>query len=906
MIPRTIELKNFLSYGETVQTIDFKNYNLICLSGKNGNGKSALLDALTWALWGQARKIAGTSKADEGLLRIGQTRMMVSVEFEFGQQIYRVRREFAKTYGKPYSALDFEVFDATRGAYASLTDKTVRTTQEKIEQLLGLDYETFINTSFLRQGQANEFSKKTPKERKQVLSSILGFSKYDILQQQALEQSRKQLDEKKLLTQLIEQSKQELEQEPFLKDSLAQEQLAAETMHQQIKTITQAITEKEEELRTLSAFQNQLIHLEQEIIATNQKYTQRTTTLQPLIQAWKHTHNVTLFLPNHHELETKKQELLKQEKNFLELRAKNITIQEHELALKQKIQAHQATLTQELEKNIYAKRLELEKQKLHVQQQQVPLEQKKKLLQELAQKHTTLTEELTTLKTTKTVLEQKLSSFQEYKKQFEKRRAFYQMLVSKGNWLKTALQESDHKKRIVEDLSNPACPLCEQVLTAKRKQFLGAKLITHEHFLHHQIGRIGTIIRKLKALLLEQHTALEQQEKEMESLRQLGEQERLLTSTLEQITPACDLLVTEIIELQKQIDTGTQAYEKQKTLLITMEKEGREIIAHDRELQNLSQQLMAAAQDKQACMYDQKAYEHVQEQLRELSQVLDTIGNLATEKEQQTIRRTHIRHLITELKEIKKEQEQQKTKKHLLETQLIREKPAKQELTTLTQELHIQREKKEHNARQQARLEADLKRIDILKQANTTKLDQITKLDQEIDDYQTLAQALGKNGLQALLIEEAVPEIEQEANRLLANLTDNQAQIFIESLRDLKSGGVKETLDIHISDSAGIRPYEMYSGGEAFRVDFALRIAISKLLAQRAGTALQTIIIDEGFGSQDEEGLARITESLYTIKDHFAKIIIVSHLPEMKDSFPVHFIVEKQSSGSIVTVEERG
>ena len=107
-----------------------------------------------------------------------------------------------------------------------------------------------------------------------------------------------------------------------------------------------------------------------------------------------------------------------------------------------------------------------------------------------------------------------------------------------------------------------------------------------------------------------------------------------------------------------------------------------------------------------------------------------------------------------------------------------------------------------------------------------------------------------------LLIEDAIPEIEQEANHLLAKLTNNQAQIFIESLRDLKKGGTKETLDIKISDAGGIRPYELFSGGEAFRIDFALRIAISKLLARRAGTALQTLIIDEGFGSQDEEGLA--------------------------------------------------
>ena len=67
----------------------------------------------------------------------------------------------------------------------------------------------------------------------------------------------------------------------------------------------------------------------------------------------------------------------------------------------------------------------------------------------------------------------------------------------------------------------------------------------------------------------------------------------------------------------------------------------------------------------------------------------------------------------------------------------------------------------------------------------------------------------GKDGIQAFLIEQAIPEIEQEANFLLSRLTDNKSQVFIESLRDLKKGGVRESLDIHIADASGIRPYEM-------------------------------------------------------------------------------------------------
>ena len=183
---------------------------------------------------------------------------------------------------------------------------------------------------------------------------------------------------------------------------------------------------------------------------------------------------------------------------------------------------------------------------------------------------------------------------------------------------------------------------------------------------------------------------------------------------------------------------------------------------------------------------------------------------------------------------------------------------------------------------------------------------QVGSFLKEIDDYKIIAQAFSKDGLQALLIEEAIPEIEAEANTLLSRLTDNTAQLLIDPIKDLKNGGIKETLDIKISDQVGIRSYEMFSGGEAFRIDFALRIALSKLLARRSGAMLQTLIIDEGFGSQDDDGLALIMDCLYKIQDDFSKIIIVSHLPSMKDQFPVHFNIMKNSQGSFVAVTEQG
>ena len=156
-----------------------------------------------------------------------------------------------------------------------------------------------------------------------------------------------------------------------------------------------------------------------------------------------------------------------------------------------------------------------------------------------------------------------------------------------------------------------------------------------------------------------------------------------------------------------------------------------------------------------------------------------------------------------------------------------------------------------------------------------------------------------------MIIENAVPQIAEEANAILARLTDNRIQVAFESLRDLKKGGTRETLDVKIADEVGERSYHLYSGGEAFRTNFALRIALSKVLAMRSGTRLHTLFIDEGFGTQDEQGLEQLIEAIQKISEDFKKVLIVTHLDQLKAAFPVQIEVAKHpDSGSRFSVTQ--
>ena len=313
MIPLKLQLKNFLSYGSELQTIDFASYPLICLSGKNGHGKSALLDAITWAIWGQARKTLGTSKADQGLVRLGQTQMMVSLDFEFNGDLYRIKREFAITYGKAYAVLEFGIFDDKQKVFVPLTDKTIRTTQEKIIKTLNLDFDSFVNSAFLRQGQANEFSKKSPKDRKEIFARILGLNRYENIRKLAADKAKQAHSAQKNLQHFQEKIEEELKQTPLIQATLKQ-------VHETIKKVDKDLTalekqeqqfeKKSKEIREKQNKQKLLLYQQEQLFKKEKDEQQK---LRTLVNTWRTIHKKQRSLPDYKQLERNKKNLAQQQ-----------------------------------------------------------------------------------------------------------------------------------------------------------------------------------------------------------------------------------------------------------------------------------------------------------------------------------------------------------------------------------------------------------------------------------------------------------------------------------------------------------------------------------------------------------------------------------------------------------------
>jgi len=160
--------------------------------------------------------------------------------------------------------------------------------------------------------------------------------------------------------------------------------------------------------------------------------------------------------------------------------------------------------------------------------------------------------------------------------------------------------------------------------------------------------------------------------------------------------------------------------------------------------------------------------------------------------------------------------------------------------------------------------------------------------------------AFGKNGIPALLIEQAIPQLEAAANDVLATLSDGRMSL---ELRTQKEGGngLSETLDLVVCDQHGPRLYETFSGGERTRVDLALRAGLSQFLAARAGARCELLILDEPPGL-DEQGQDELCECLGKLSAHFATILLITHIDRLKDALPCRLDVTKDERGSHVEV----
>ena len=266
MIPLELRVRNFMCYRE-VPPLIFDGIHLACLTGPNGHGKSALLDAMTWALWGRAR-----ARRDDELIHLGESEMEVEFTFVLGGTVYRVIRKRDST-GRGRTVLDLQVRSES-GTFSSIAEPGVRATQDALIRLLRMDYDTFTNSAFLLQGRADAFTTRTPAERKEILGEILGLGLYDEYEARAKEHVRDRERQIAEVDGLLRDIDRELDRRPQYEAELAAAEARVDELSAALKLAEAELTALRQEHQALEHQQARLRDLDRRLNQARQEVRQ--------------------------------------------------------------------------------------------------------------------------------------------------------------------------------------------------------------------------------------------------------------------------------------------------------------------------------------------------------------------------------------------------------------------------------------------------------------------------------------------------------------------------------------------------------------------------------------------------------------------------------------------------------
>jgi len=863
MIPVRLYLRNFMSYGEPGEELAF-DFHTACLCGDNGNGKSALLDAMTWALWGRAPRLEGTQAKTEEIIRRadGVNEALVEFQFSVDGARYRVVRRLRRNRG---ASLELYVLSprepaspspgeqAADDSWRALTGATNTDTQRALQSLLGLDYHTFVMSSFLFQGRADAFTRAAPTERKEVLGRILRLDLYDELAKRARDLSRECDGRARQLGQELAR----------LESAAAREAECA----QAAETTAAALAQAEQSLAQCAAELERARARKAAADAAARELRRAETTLN---QAVTHADSLARQEVEFRQRVERAQAALADEESVRAAvaRLEQARRQDDELNARRERAAQAQADCQQMRAAIAAERARLE----------VELRQVEALAREARESAV----EAQALARQAAALEQQICACHNAEASLEASREELQQLRLQRS------ADAQAEKALRVELSDIAarmqalaqaaarCPLCEQELSEE----LRARLLS-------QAGELAS-----------------DRESSLTALKHVGEEATALLSQIEAKMRAIQphvaragALQTRLGEMQqKQADAQAAAGRadelEQRAAALRQILEAESFAADARlKLAECDATLAETA-------YDQAQHAQVRETMRSLAGFEKRLGALESARATLPTDEQHLAQVSANLAAAREALTAAEQERDRLKGQAADASPAASALAQAETCRTAAGSERDRLVAQQAGLTAQIEACRQARDDAQRCRGERGAMEQDRVIYGELAEAFGRQGVQALVIETVTPQLSEDANELLARMTEGRMQVNLVTQREKADGGAAETLEIQISDEMGTRRYELYSGGEAFRVDFAVRVALARLLARRAGAKLQTLVVDEGFGTQDATARDRLVECINAIQQDFEKVIVITHIDELKDAFQERVEITKDEAGS--------
>lgn len=1007
MRPEILKLQAFGPYVKQ-QCINFHVFDeqhLFLIQGETGSGKTMLLDAMTYALYG---KSSGSQREDLYSMRSRfaevQDATVVDFQFQLHQRTYRFVRTITmrkKRNQELTPQMQIDAGEIVDGEFVPFFENPkLKNVEEKAVELLGLSYAQFVQVMILPQGKFEQLLTSKSEEKQEILKTLFQMERWTGINQvlsDTMKQKREQLDMKKqrreallsgiemqspeeitvwlkhagstrrILEQEVKQKQELLEQ---IKQEAAQQRLRKEqlTLLQQAELDWERLLQQEEDMKQLYVY----LERQKELI----KVLPEWNTLQQCRNIWKQR------VDNLHAV-AKQHELLNQQKQAAPLW--QTQLQEYkgqEQNLRQKLHEAQELrpLVQQLQQLLVK---ENALRGLRDKQQQL-VEQKQKHCSELNSNKEQLRQKIETAQLTLDGLEHAAQHFAVW------RQAGYheQQRIQLSGKLKA--EKAEEKELILQIklreeqliplqqaydeamrtyLNNSAvqlaallkehepCPVCGSTTHPALAETKAAyqdvvQLKQLQERLDQEKEAVQGIQQQLEHVRLSiqmRLTAMQEHEKAIQTLlqqpfsqteftrlqqkQQQAEQLNLVLhellqqqERLQQKQQAEDAALQQLQQKQQELHTEALLNDQQRTVLQdSIPCELRSPRALNDCLQQLQQELdltvaLVVKLETRLRQLDinlaqqQRDHEHAQKEEQQAQQALQAAEiswqavaqNRIQEEEMQGLKQENLQKREQQLQEYALKKEQLKTRIQDLQQRCAA--IAEQNLEALL----AQQEQLMQEVEQLQLKLADITTHEAMYLQVQASITQIQKeLDVEEPAFVELAHFVramrGDNGMgiERYVLGIMLGSITQQANQLLKLVHNGRYQIF---RSDEASGRTRKyglELSIYDSYTCNTRSVVSLSGGEKFLVSLALSLALSAVVqARNGGIQLDTMFIDEGFGTLDEHSIADALAVLQIMSSSRGYVGIISHVELLKENIPAGILVEKSREGSHVQIRK--
>jgi exonuclease SbcC len=780
MRPLRLEIEGFTSFRNPVH-LDMSELDLFAITGPTGAGKSSLIDAIAYALYGRVPRVTAEVGA---VISLGMERMRVTLEFLAGEDRYRVYRETRRK-GAPNVRLD----RWRDGDWQAQLDRA-REVTERIEQIVGLDYDGFTRSVLLPQGQFQEFLAGSAEKRRAVLGSLLRLDVYNRMRGRATAiaaELKTRLDERERALEALADATPE--NAALLQEELNRRRAEATCLQEQCRIVAGGL----ELAVSLNSARADLARAEAEAQATR-----------------------------------------------ADLAKVRILIEQGDAALSQACDRIEE-LQRGLEGNCYDP------------------------------------DRLTRL----TVARERATALEQICRERDAVQTAHKTAESNATQAEKAIVMFTSRVEAAE----AAVGTAEAALDEARRHNLVAAIAADLHpgdscpVCGGEIGRLPAFEGEGLEIAKRAHESARKAEAEARSSLQAA------VNGASKAAAALEGSQTRLADLEAQMARQraalAEALEGEALTLEQLAEAIREQNAARQHRETLQGELDGASAERQTLA-------------AQLTSARDQVADLEARLDQDA-------HTVESLQASLEEIE---AKVCALATahdwhDVIESLETHTDVLVLLRRREAETRQAERDASNAAiRLEERLERLhEDVERARALRKD-IAALKKDFDVAADLAQMLRADRFQAYIQQEALATLAEDGSRRLEKLSAGRYRLRVD-----EKGLEFEVVDQWNADQA--RSVRTLSGGETFLASLALSLALAESLPTLAASrrvVLDSVFLDEGFGSLDAEALDRAADALDALRSENRMVCVVTHLPELAQRLPARVAVTRSEAGSTVAI----